>query len=46
VIGMPLWWTYALMAPCFVLATLAAMALAAKILRSKTENVSADRVQP
>jgi TRAP-type C4-dicarboxylate transport system permease small subunit len=46
VIGMPLWWTYALMAPCFVLATLAAMALAAKILRGKTENVSADRVQP
>ena len=46
VISMPLWWTYALMAPSFVLATLAALALAAKILRAKTENESSDRVQP
>ena len=46
VISMPLWWTYALMAPCFVLATLAALALAAKILRGETDSESADRVQP
>ena len=46
VISMPLWWTYALMAPSFVLATFAALALAAKILRAKTENESLDRVQP
>jgi len=45
VISMPLWWTYALMAPCFVLATLAALALAAKILRSAADNESAERVQ-
>ena len=45
VISMPLWWTYALMAPCFVLATLAALALAAKILRGETDSESADRVQ-
>ena len=45
VISMPLWWTYALMAPCFMLATLAALALAAKILRGKTDNGSADRAQ-
>ena len=46
VISMPLWWTYALMAPCFALATLAALALAANILRGQTDNGSADRVQP
>ena len=46
VISMPLWWTYALMAPSFVLATLAALALAAKILRGETENEASDRVQP
>ncbi len=46
VISMPLWWTYALMAPCFVLATVAAMALATKILRGETDDESADRVQP
>ena len=46
VISMPLWWTYALMAPSFVLATLAALALAAKILRAETENESSDRMQP
>ena len=45
VISMPLWWTYALMAPCFVLATLAALALAAKILRGETDDESTDRVQ-
>ena len=33
VIGVPLWWAYAGMAPCFALATLAALALAAKIWR-------------
>ena len=46
VISMPLWWTYALMAPCFALATLAALALAAKILRGDTGSRSADGVQP
>ena len=46
VISMPLWWTYALMAPSFVLATFAALALAAKILRGETENEASDRVQP
>ena len=46
VISMPLWWTYALMAPCFVLATLAALALAANILRGETDSESADQVQP
>jgi TRAP-type C4-dicarboxylate transport system permease small subunit len=46
VIGVPLWWTYALMAPCFVLATLAALALAAKILRAAAGNESDDRLQP
>ena len=46
VISMPLWWTYALMAPCFVLATLAALALAAKILRAETENESSERMRP
>ena len=46
VISMPLWWTYALMAPCFVLATLAALALAAKILRGETDSESAGRAQP
>ena len=46
VISMPLWWTYALMAPSFVLATLAALALAAKILRAETANESSDRMQP
>ena len=46
VISMPLWWTYALMAPSFVLATLAALALAAKILRGVAGSESADRVQP
>jgi TRAP-type C4-dicarboxylate transport system permease small subunit len=33
VISMPLWWTYAGMAPCFALATLAAVALAVKLRR-------------
>ena len=46
VISMPLWWTYALMAPCFVLATFAALALATNILHGKTDYASADRVQP
>ena len=46
VISMPLRWTYALMAPSFALATLAALALATKILRAETENESLDRVQP
>lgn len=40
VISMPLWWAYAGMAPCFALATLAALALAAKIWRR--ENTDAD----
>ena len=43
VISMPLWWTYALMAPCFALATLAALALAAKTLRPDTETTLAGR---
>ena len=46
VIGMPLWWTYALMAPCFALATLAALALTAKIFRGENDNESDDQVQP
>ena len=45
VISMPLWWTYALMAPCFALATLAAFALAAKTLRRSTDGASAEREQ-
>ena len=35
VIGVPLWWTYAAMAPGFVLATLAALALAIKLWRGE-----------
>jgi len=35
VISMPLWWTYAGMAPCFVLATLAALALMVKLWRGE-----------
>ena len=35
VISVPLWWTYAGMAPCFVLATLAALALAVKLWRGE-----------
>lgn len=35
VISMPLWWTYAGMAPCFALATLAAFALAVKLWRGE-----------
>ncbi len=46
VISMPLWWTYALMAPGFALATLAALALAANILRGETDNEAADQVKP
>ena len=37
VISMPLWWTYAGMAPCFVLATLAALALAVKLWRGEVQ---------
>lgn len=37
VIGMPLWWTYAGMAPCFALATLAALALAVKLWRGDAQ---------
>jgi TRAP-type C4-dicarboxylate transport system permease small subunit len=37
IIGMPLWWTYAAMAPCFALATLAALALAAKLWRGEVQ---------
>jgi TRAP-type C4-dicarboxylate transport system permease small subunit len=37
IIGMPLWWTYAAMAPCFALATLAAFALAAKLWRGEVQ---------
>lgn len=37
VISVPLWWTYAGMAPCFVLATLAALALAAKLWRGEAQ---------
>lgn len=37
IIGMPLWWTYAGMAPCFVLATLAALALAVKLWRGEVQ---------
>ena len=33
VVSVPLWWTYAGMAPCFALATLAALALAIKLWR-------------
>ncbi|MEQ1595442.1 MAG: TRAP transporter small permease [Casimicrobium sp.] len=35
VIGVPLWWTYAGMAPCFALATLAALALAVRLWRGE-----------
>jgi hypothetical protein len=38
VISMPLWWAYAGMAPCFALATLAALALAAKIWRRENSD--------
>ena len=37
VISVPLWWTYAGMAPCFVLATLAALALAIKLWRGEAQ---------
>ena len=37
VIGMPLWWTYLGMAPCFALATLAALALAVKLWRGQAQ---------
>ena len=37
VIGVPLWWTYAAMAPGFVLATLAALALAIKLWRGEAQ---------
>ena len=37
VISMPLWWTYAGMAPCFALATLAALALAVKLWRGEAQ---------
>ena len=37
VISVPLWWTYAGMAPCFALATLAALALAVKLWRGQAQ---------
>lgn len=37
IISVPLWWTYAGMAPCFVLATLAALALAVKLWRGEAQ---------
>lgn len=37
VISVPLWWTYAGMAPCFALATLAALALAVKLWRGEAQ---------
>ena len=37
IIGMPLWWTYAAMAPCFLLATFAALALAVKLWRGEVQ---------
>ncbi len=37
VISVPLWWTYAGMAPCFVLATFAALALAIKLWRGEAQ---------
>ena len=37
VISVPLWWTYAGMAPCFALATLAALALAVKLWRGEVQ---------
>jgi TRAP-type C4-dicarboxylate transport system permease small subunit len=37
VISVPLWWTYAGMAPCFALATLAALALAVKLWRGESQ---------
>ena len=37
IIGMPLWWTYAGMAPCFMLATLASVALAVKLWRGEVQ---------
>ena len=37
VISVPLWWTYAGMAPCFALATLAALALAVKLWRGDAQ---------
>jgi TRAP-type C4-dicarboxylate transport system permease small subunit len=46
VISVPLWWTYALMAPSFVLATFAALALAAKIMRGRLDGHASDKVQP
>jgi len=41
VISVPLWWAYAGMAPCFALATLAALALAAKTWRGKNTSAGA-----
>ena len=37
VISVPLWWTYAGMAPCFALATLAALALTVKLWRGEAQ---------
>ena len=37
VVSVPLWWTYAGMAPCFALATLAALALAVKLWRGEAK---------
>ena len=37
VVSVPLWWTYAGMAPCFALATLAALALAVKLWRGEAQ---------
>ena len=37
IIRVPLWWTYAGMAPCFMLATLAALALAVKLWRGEAQ---------
>ena len=37
IIGMPLWWTYAAMAPCFALATVAAVALSVKLWRGEVQ---------
>ena len=37
VIGIPLWWTYIAMVPAFALATLAALALAAKLWRGEVQ---------
>lgn len=42
VISMPLWWAYAGMAPCFALAAVAALALAAKIWRGEHSTADGD----